>query len=270
MSEPVQPLNLGEQPKVPTPPPATVSISERPKMVQPEGLAIDVYFSPERLNAMISFARQLIQSKAAIGGIQNEFQALAIMQTGAEMGIPPMEALGAFYIVNGKIVMYGAAMTKQLRRHGYTIEYLDETPGEKVTIRLTHGEQVMSYTADKNDPVLKKSRAMTIDPYSKLRWHAMARCLRFQAAEVMGPVQYLAEEFDDVIVVKEAEGKAETPKPRAVKKAFETTITNVNDAPTTVVASDSGAEVTASKDPSTGWETTEEPRPAAPLAPLDL
>lgn len=227
------------EPVAETPPQALSA--PKSKMVQPSGLEVDKYYNPDRLNAMISFARNIIQSKAAIGGIANEYQALVIMQHGVEMGMAPMEALNSLYIVHGKVTIYGAAMTKQLRKQGWKIEYVDEKKGESVTVRITKGDESYSYTADKTDPILQKSQAMKIDPYSKLRWHALARCLRFNAADAMDSVYQIKEDLEDVEVSIKDDSKSTNPisaKTTVAKKSFDKVVDAVEN-----------------------WESTEEPLP---------
>lgn len=213
-------------PVTPAPAPlGAIQVQEKKPMVQPEGLSIDIYYNPDRLNAMVSYAKQMVNSKAFTEGIANEFQALAILQTGAEMGMAPMEAIGSFYIVKGKIVMYGAAMTRQLKRHGWKIDYKDEEPGKKTTVVITKEGESHEFTAVSTDPVLGRSQAFKNDPSSKLRWHALSRVLRFYAADAMGSVSYISEDFEDeapVVTQRNEDGSATPARTRSVKKkAFE-------------------------------------------------
>lgn len=239
---------------------------QKQKMEQPDGLAIDTYYNPARLNAMVIYAEQMVASAAFGGSIKNKFQALAILQAGAECGLAPMESIGAFYIVNGKVTMYGAAMSKQLRRHGWKIEYLDEVPGKKVTVKITKGEESYSYTAESTDPVLARSQAFKNDAYSKLRWHALGRLLRFNAPEAMGSVAYIAEEMEEDVTVSVMDPVAPAPatRKRVVKKAFD----GEPEAPVTCEAK----EVQEPELPE-GWVATEEPtepQPKPALAPLEF
>ena len=182
--------------------PAPLSLEQQGQkslMPSPKGLSTDIYYNADRLNAMASFARSMIKSGAFSKNIQNEFQAIAILQTGAEMEMAPMEALDAFYIVNGKVTIYGKAVSRQLRKHGWEIQYLDEEPGKKVTVKVTKGEKTHEYKAISTDPVLSRSVAFKNDPQSKLRWHALSRLVKFSLPEVLGPASEITEEANDFI-----------------------------------------------------------------------
>jgi hypothetical protein len=121
------------------------------------------------------------------------------------MGIPPMEAMSSLYIVNGKVTMWGMALSKRLREHGWKIEYLEST--ETVArVKIMKGDESYEYTATPGE--LKNSQAMKFAPKDKLKWHALSRLVRFSVPEILGPVSYLAEEAEEFIEASVVETKA--------------------------------------------------------------
>jgi hypothetical protein len=237
-------------------------MATQPKMPQPEGLSLDVFYNADRLKAMGAYGESIVASGEFPKSIANKFQAIAIMQAGAEMGMAPMEAIGSFYIVNGKVSMYGVAVTRQLRKHGWKIAFKDEVPGKKVTVVITKGEESYEYTADEKDPVLQRSTAMKNDPWSKIRWHALSRVLRFNVPEVMSAAPYMAEEMEDFVDVE----VAEVPKRMRVKKAFDQEVAQEPSVADNGAAQEPGQPVVDAAQTSIDVETGEIAEPTKPEA----
>jgi hypothetical protein len=142
----------------------------------------------------MAIATHFFNAKCFGGGIQNPEQLFVLIQAGAEMNMPPMEAVNSLYIVNGKITIYGSAMTKKLREAGWTINY-DEKENE-VTATIKKGDEEYSYTATAKE--LANSRAFKLAPRDKLKWHSISRLIRFYVPEVTnGIIKYIREEMDD-------------------------------------------------------------------------
>src|SRR5436309_2492469 len=72
-------------------------------------------------------ANTFIKSGALPAHIKNAETAIIILQAGAEMGIPPIQALSTLYPVNGKIAMEGKAMLKKLLSGGVKVEWTEST-----------------------------------------------------------------------------------------------------------------------------------------------
>jgi hypothetical protein len=85
------------------------------------------FLDPNLYIQLKALASDFIKSKAIPSVWASAEQVLVGLQTGAEMGMKPMEAMNSLYPVNGAINVWGKATTRRLREHGYEIKYTDET-----------------------------------------------------------------------------------------------------------------------------------------------
>lgn len=158
---------------------------------------VSTFFESERLNQMHKLATYFHQAGCFGGDVKNAAQALVKIQAGLEMGIPPMEAMNSLYIVNGKLTMYGPAMSKRLRLKGWSIKY-DDAKNDECTVTITKGLEVFSYTATMADLIALKSKAIAFAAKDKLKWHAISRLIRFYVPEVLeAGIAYFDEEIED-------------------------------------------------------------------------
>lgn len=158
----------------------------------------DVFFQQERLNQQMAIATHFFNAKCFGGGVQNPEQLFVLIQAGAEMGLPPIAAVNSLYIVNGKITIYGMAMTKRLREAGWKISYDDSKQGE-LTATIEKDDEKYSYTATAAELQSMKSRAYSLAPKDKLKWHAISRLVRFYVPEITGgTISYIKEEVEDL------------------------------------------------------------------------
>jgi hypothetical protein len=199
MFDDLSPLNLDDAPTpkaspAPAPLPAKTS-----KHSQPQGLAVDVFYNPERLNMMVAFARKLFEAKCFSSDVKNPEQALVKIQAGAEMGMGPIESMTSLCIINGNISIWGKGASKRLRDHGWSLFYTDETENS-VTVSITKGKEVHKYTATAEEVGSLKSQALKFAKKDKLKWHAIGRLIRFYVPEVLGAVSYVAEELEEATV----------------------------------------------------------------------
>lgn len=129
-------------------------------------------------------------------------QVYTIMKAGEEMGLRPIEALNGLYIVNGSINPYGKFMVAKIKGNGWKIEYLNETT-DRVTIRVSKGDEAFEETVVANDPILMKSNAFKFARFSKLRYHGLRRIVSFHLAHLFGGItdpetaEYYDQSFDD-------------------------------------------------------------------------
>lgn len=103
------------------------------------------FMNPKRWQVMTAMANTFISSGAVPASIQNAAQMIMVFQAGYEAGMQPVEALNAFYIVNGKITMYGDAVTSQIIKAGHTVEWGD-CDSEKAEVTITRGDNGKSMT----------------------------------------------------------------------------------------------------------------------------
>ena len=168
-----------------------------------EKVSADAFLQSERLNQMMKVAQQFHKAGCFGGDVKNAEQAFVKIQAGIEMGMPPMEAMNSLYIVNGKITIWGSAMTKKIREAGWSLGFEDEVDqaGNPVacTVTIKKGDEDYSEKSTKQQLVALKSRAFQFAPKEKLRWHAIAQLIKFQVPEVLGGVvMYMKEELEDL------------------------------------------------------------------------
>ena len=158
----------------------------------------DVYLQKERIKQQLELAQIFFEARCFSSDVKNPAQAFVKIQAGAELGMPPMEAMNSLYIVNGQITIYGMALTKRLREHGWKIEFSDESD-KAVTATISKNGEKYSYTATIEELKKLGSRAVQFAPKDKLKWHAISRLVRFHVPEVTkGIIKYIKEEIEDL------------------------------------------------------------------------
>ena len=152
-------------------------------------------------------------------------QAYTVMKAGAEMGMKPVEALNSLYVVNGQINPHGKAMPARIKKFGYNIEYLNETPNG-CDVRVWKEDEGFDVTehVDANDPILKRqSKFMQLHPKYKMRYHGLRAIINFHLPHLYGstadmfaePVQQMIEEQGsglNVALVEESKERARIRK----------------------------------------------------------
>ena len=178
-----------------------------PKTVTVRDTQTTSLLNPEIYVQMKILANDFIASKAIPQCWQTASQVLVGLQTGLEMGMTPMESMNSLYVVNGAVNIWGKAVTKRLRIHGYKIEYTDESP-EAVTATISKGDETYSFTFKYSDAV---ASGYTRDSQGrekigwkagqnrllKLRYGALSALLKTEVPEVMGQVNGVAEIEND-------------------------------------------------------------------------
>jgi len=176
----------------------------------------DIYFQQARIQQQLAVATHFFNAKCFGGGVQNPEQLFVLIQAGAEMNMGPMEAVNSLYIVNGKITIYGMAMTKRLREAGWKITY-DESKPNETTATIIKGDEQYSYTATAKD--LINSRAYKLAPKDKLKWHAISRLIRFYVPEITGgTISYIKEEIEDLPGFEMPQVKKEMATPIMIER----------------------------------------------------
>jgi len=169
-------------------------------------------------------ANDIIQSGAAPKSFENPLQILMAFQVGKEMGMKPIESLHSLYIVNGAINVWGKAVIRRVREHGWSIKYKDEDGKTSCTAVLTKknkaGEvieeieetytfeeaQASGYTTD-NYGKLKVGWKEGINRRLKLRYGVLSLAIKSYIPEVLGSAVGIAEvEMDYVPETKTDHG----------------------------------------------------------------
>lgn len=170
---------------------------------------------PKNLHEVTKFANMLFLSESCGKDCQNAFQVAAKIIAGMECGMSPMEAVGAYAIINGRLTLWGVACTKRLRKHGWTIERVKHTQQE-CEVKITKGSESYSFgvtLADLKRMMPPKSQATSFAPFDKMFWHCVGRLIRYYVPEVFEGtgVQYIQEELAEEPTVKVVQPSTPTP-----------------------------------------------------------
>lgn len=140
----------------------------------------------------------------------NAEQLIVKMQSGFEMGMKPFEAIRSLYIVNGMIAIGGRDLIHQLRKHGWAIEYFDESD-DSVSMRVTKDgvsyEETFTFEeADKSGWTkaygkLKPGWLEGANRNLKLRYGVASKLVKSYLPEVMGSAVDVKEIAEDTIPV---------------------------------------------------------------------
>jgi hypothetical protein len=188
-------------------------------------------FNPVMWDQFKAMAQTLIKS-GALPADTNAEQVMVKMQAGHEMGMQPFEAIRSLYIVNGMIAIGGRDLIKQLKKHGWKIEYYDESD-EKVSARITKGDEQYSdtFTYDeaqksgwteaygKTKPGWKEGANRNL----KMRYAVISKIVKSYVPEVMGAATDVSEVIKDIAPLYE-EGQVVDEKIKSddLKKINET------------------------------------------------
>lgn len=163
-------------------------------------LALRGEFMPQQAWLQIEALTAKLQSSGALpNSIKNGSQLAMVFLAGYEAGMTPMESINSFYIVNGKVTIWGSAVLVQLRRAGFKLKWLEST--DKIaSVRITSPDDETheeTYTIEeaKASGLLGKD-TWTKYPKEMLRHKAIGRGVRFFCPEVLAGF-YLKEEIED-------------------------------------------------------------------------
>lgn len=181
-----------------------VKRSDMESQVLAESVATDV-FNPVTWAQFKEMAGTFIAS-GALPKETNAAQLMVKMQCGFEMGMKPFEAIKGLYIVNGVIAIGGRDLIKQLRKHGWAVEYFDESD-EGVSMRVTKGDQEYTdtFTFDmavksgwtSSSSGLKFGWKEGANRKLKLRYAVASQLVKSYLPEVMGSAVDVAEVAED-------------------------------------------------------------------------
>lgn len=169
---------------------------------------ITSYFNPVVWEQMKGMAESFVKSGAFPQG-DNAAKLLVKMQAGFEMGMKPIEAIKSFYFVNGSLNIFGAAVIKRLREHGWTISYKDEP--NKCTATISKGEETFTdvftfeeaqksgYTGYQNK--LKQGWIEGANRNLKLRYGVISKMIKTYVPEVLGSAVDIAEIAEDAAII---------------------------------------------------------------------
>ncbi len=120
----------------------------------------------------------------------SQHQAMAIIQTGVELGLAPMQSLRSMSFVKGRLVMSVQLQLALARQKGVKVVKIDEKDGSCGVTIERHGEEVSCvYTMQdaRKAGLVKQDGNWEKYPRQMLRWRALGDALRLLAPDlVMG------------------------------------------------------------------------------------
>ena len=156
---------------------------------------------------MKKMSEDMVRS-GALPSTDNIYTVLVKLQTGWEMGLKPMEAIKSLYIVNGVLNIFGDAVIRRLKEHGWTIMPYEETADScKATIKKNGQEYSETFTfgdAEKSgwthsSKGIKPGWIEGINRRRKLRYGAISTLIKTYVPEVLGAASEIAEIAEDTI-----------------------------------------------------------------------
>jgi len=171
-------------------------------------LGSDEYYNPAKWEVMKKMAEDMVRS-GALPKTDNAYTVLMKLQAGREMGLKPIEAVKSFYIVNGILNIYGSAVTRRLREHGWRIKFDDKfnactatvsKEDESYTDTLTFEEAKKSGWTESFGK-LKPGWVDGINRKTKLRYGVLSLIIKTCLSEVLGSAVDIVEVAEDTTPV---------------------------------------------------------------------
>lgn len=149
--------------------------------------------------------------------IKTEGQALAVIMKGAELGIPPMAALGGIHMVEGRVGLSAELALAVALRGGVRHKWI-ETTDKIATIELTrpgHDPLRLTWTIEMAKRAglanNEKRPTWTRHPEAMLRARATAAALRAYAPDLLAGLA-TEDELDEIREERAAEAAASAPR----------------------------------------------------------
>jgi hypothetical protein len=163
------------------------------------------------LQTMLTMAEQLVASGLLPQSIKTPAAALAVIQKGVELGIPPMYALSNIGIINGRPVVGAEVLLAMVYRdHGDSAIIVEETSAERctVTYRRKGWDKARQFSWTTQDAeqagLLGKGGPWKQYPAAMLRARCISAVARLAFADSIGGM-YLPEELGAEVEVVDGE-----------------------------------------------------------------
>lgn len=176
-------------------------------------------FNPVVWSQMKGMA-ETYKASGALPADMNASKIVMVMQAGYEMGMKPIEAIKSFYFVKGTINIFGSAVARRLRSHGWTIQYVDEPNKCTATVKKDDEEYTDTLTFEEAEKSKWTSSSQGLKPgwYDgvnrklKLRYGVLSILIKTYLPEVLGSATDIVEVAQDMAPVIEGaftEGEAD-------------------------------------------------------------
>jgi len=185
---------------------------EQPQEIQLYKVQATDVMDPTAYQQIKLIAKDFLASDALPTSLKNENQVLVAIQAGMEMGMRPYESVKSLYFVNGQLNIWGSALVRRLREHGWRIKYSNETDdGVTATVSKGDEEYIETYTYQEAE-----ASGYTKDSYGKdkvgwkkgtnrrlkLRYGVLSLIIKTYLPDVLGSASNIVEVEEDYIPEK--------------------------------------------------------------------
>lgn len=196
-------------PAAPVVPPAAQP--EAPRAMTIRDTEASSILDPNTYIQMKALAKDFFDSKVTPPAYQNMLQVLFGIQAGFEMGMQPIESLQSITFVNGTMSVWGKAVPRRLRSHGWSLDFEEGGEGREQFCKATiiRGDEMYSdtitfgdaedsgYTTD-NSGKIKAGWKPGLNRKLKLRYDVLDVLCKTYVPEVFGGTAGTAEVLQDV------------------------------------------------------------------------
>jgi len=150
----------------------------------------------------LELAKQIAGTDFVPAGIRNSVPAtMAVILTGAEVGLPPMASLAQIFVVNGRPGMYGTGMRALILSQGHHLRFAELGVTRVTIIGRRRGEDTETTVTWTMDDAVRAGLAgkpiWKAYPQDMLSGRATGRLARAIFADVILGIPYTVEELQD-------------------------------------------------------------------------
>lgn len=194
------------------------------------------FFNPIIWEQMKGMARTF-KASGALPQSDNEATIAMKIQAGYEMGMTPIESIKSFYFVNGAINIFGAAVIRRLREHGWQIKYEDGNDSctatvskgdESYTDTLSFKEAEDSKWTRTSSGSLKAGWIAGANRKMKLRYGVISMIIKTYIPEVLGSAADIAEIAEDAGATISGEIKMATESQKKALRDLEVKVDDID------------------------------------------
>lgn len=229
-----EPADEPETPPAAAPVPAAQP--EAPKAMTIRDTEVSTILDPNTYIQMKALANDFFNSKVVPSAYSNMLQVLFGIQAGYEMGMQPVEALQSITFVNGNMSVWGKAVPRRLRAHGWSLAFEEGGEGRDQFCKATiiKGDEIYEdtitfadaedsgYTTDSNGKI-KPGWKPGLNRKLKLRYDVLDVLCKTYVPEVFGGTAGTAEVLQDVNFIE-----GEVSEPTSVKDKIAAARTKLN------------------------------------------
>jgi len=159
-------------------------------------------------HALMALAKELVTTGFLPVAIKTPAQAVAIILTGQELGLPPMKSLRLINVIQGKPCLAAELQLALFKQRGGRAQW-GESDDTLATINLTHPNgdthtETFTLSDAERAGLLKKGGNWTTYPKIMLRWRAASNGLKAIAPDILSGV-YDPDEMGAIVDVQTGE-----------------------------------------------------------------